>query len=90
MRSLPNIGFHYIDLSKTDFYEETVHKRRLLKEGGRAGGSPSKQMKWDENKYLVLNKADVVFDHPKKLWKPTRIGIFEYPKKLWNLKIIVT
>ena len=54
------------------------------------GGSPSKQMKWDENKYLVLSKADVVFDHPKKLWKPTRIGIFEYPKKLWNLKIIVT
>ena len=36
----------------------TLHKRRILRGGRR--GVPSKQMKGDENRYLVSGQADVV------------------------------
>ena len=32
---------------------------------GEEGGTPSEPMKGDENKYLVLGKADIVFEVPK-------------------------
>jgi hypothetical protein len=32
---------------------------------GEGGGTSQKPMKGDENRYLVLGKADVVFDIPK-------------------------
>ena len=35
-----------------------IHKRRLLRGGGR--GAPQKPMKGDENRYLVLGKAYIL------------------------------
>ena len=40
-----------------------IHKRRLLRGGGR--GAPQKPMKGDENRYLVLGKAYIVYELPK-------------------------
>ena len=42
-----------------EFALGAIHKRRLLRGGGR--GAPSKQMKGDEKRYLVLGIADVIY-----------------------------
>ena len=40
---------------------------------GEGGGPPQKPMKGDENRYLILGKADVVYDLPKNLQNPMKI-----------------
>jgi hypothetical protein len=48
-------------------------------------------MKGDENRYLVLGKADVVYDLPKNLQKPMKICtkedvVFDSPKISLNVE----
>jgi hypothetical protein len=45
---------------------------------GEGEETPQKPMKGDENRYLVLGKADIVYDLPKNLQKPMEIcNLFE-------------
>ena len=48
-------------------------------------------MKGDENRYLVLGKANVVYNLPKNLQKPTKICtlddiVFDSPKLYFNVE----
>ena len=57
----------YLSLSQNNMFLPLGASINDVFSEGEGGGPPQEPMKGDENRYLILGKADMVYDLPKNL-----------------------